>query len=111
MLYAFLGSALIGALSAAILLWRKAVVEKERDLLKVLLKGAQETNAETIKALLSNQDIYAGELASRDSQITTLRKQRDEAIDKLVKSGSPGSVGSVLRDRHKDTDLEDPNAE
>lgn len=98
MIYAFLGSLLAGGLAVAFFLWRKSVVEKERDVLKIKLQDAEAQNAVIMKTIADNQAIYEDQLGRRDSQIAVIRKERDDAIDRLVKSGAPGSVGSLLRE-------------
>jgi len=97
MLYALGGSLLLGALSTAFLLWRKARVEKALVASQAREKAALTTAETAMEEMAKRQEIYVDQLMRRDETITLIRKQRDEALEKLVKTGSPGSVLDLLR--------------
>lgn len=99
MLYAFLGSALLGALSTAFLLWRKSVVEKKLVKSEAERKTAQDEANRALSELSERQKVFDDQLARQRDEIETLRKQRDEAIDKLPS----GSIADLLRSRHTKT--------
>lgn len=101
MLYAFLGSTLLGALSTAFLLWRKSVVEKRLAVCQGEKKAAQDTANRALSELADRQKVFSEQLQRQREQIETLRIQRDEAIAKLP----PGTIADLLRTRHtKPTD-------
>lgn len=99
MLYALIGTGLLGALATAFLLWRKSVVETELADTKGKLTSSQ-TEAQQLKSELALRvTAYAEQLINLNDQITTLRKQRDEAIETLAKNGTPGSLTDLLRNK------------
>lgn len=100
MLYAFLGSTLLGALSTALLLWRKSVVEKKLVGSQASEKSAVELAGRTLDELNARTKTFEDQLARQRDQVDTLRKQRDEAIDALAKSATPGAIGNLLRNKN-----------
>jgi hypothetical protein len=97
MLYGLIGSILLGAASTLYQLWRKSGVETDLAKTKGQLESAQGQISGLTQELNSRAAIYKDELARRDDQITLLRKERDEALDKLVKAGAPGSITDLIR--------------
>jgi len=93
MLYALIGSGLVGALSTALLLWRKSVLETK--LAKSLAIG--EASQKLANELLENVKLLKDQLDRKDNQIKVLEKQRDQAIEELAKHGAHGSLLSLLR--------------
>lgn len=106
MTYAFLGALLSGGLAVAFLLWRKSVVEKARDTLALKLDFATEAIKEYSALLASNDKEHDESISRLESQIQTLRTQRDHAIEANT---TPGAIGGMLQGLHSN-DLEDPNA-
>lgn len=104
MLYAFIGSTLLGALASAFLLWRKAVADKAlaeaQDELRTVQAASNgwKANYETcvdragkISAELNDQ------IARANSELQTVKGQRDEALKQLANSGKPGAITDILR--------------
>lgn len=100
MLYAFLGSTLLGALSTALLLWRKSVVEKKLVQSQAREEAAVGQAKRAVDELGARSKAYEDQLSRQRDQIDTLRKQRDQAIDSLAKSETPGAIGELLRMRN-----------
>lgn len=100
MIYAFLGSTLLGALSTALLLWRKSVVEKKLVASQAEKKFAVELAGRSVDELTARTNAFEDQLSRQRNQIETLRKQRDEALNKLT---TPGAIGSLLRDKNTKT--------
>lgn len=99
MLYVFLGSTLLGALSTVFLLWRKSVVEKALVQSQDATKTAQDSANRALSELKLRAETFQDQLKRQTDQIDTIRKQRDEALRQMVKSGTPGSVAELLRMR------------
>ena len=97
MLYAFLGSTLLGALSSAFLLWRKSVLETKLAKSQASDKDAQERANRAVSELELQSKAFQDQLSRQRDQLETLRVQRDQAIDALAKSGAPGALLGVLR--------------
>lgn len=97
MLYALIGSGLLGALSTAFLLWRKSVVETSLAECRGQLKSSQDTANRALEELASQASAYQDQLARQRDQISTLRTQRDQAIEALAKGVTPGSIVDLLR--------------
>lgn len=99
MLYAFLGSTLLGALSTALLLWRKSVVEKKLVASQASEKAALDASQRALSELGTRTQTFEDQLSRQREQVDTLRKQRDEAIDALAKANIPGAIGNLLRNK------------
>lgn len=93
--YVGLGSA--GVISTFYLLWRKSVVENERDAALARASSAEDNQARAKTELTQTQDLYKDQLARRDAEIIVLRTQRKNAIDALEKSSAPGGIRDALR--------------
>lgn len=100
MLYALIGTGLLGALSTMFLLWRKSVVEKKLAVSEAERKDAQDRANRAPSELVERQKAFDDQLARQREQIDTLRKQRDEAIDELSKGAVPGSIANILSMRY-----------
>lgn len=96
MLYAFLGSSLLGALTAAWLLWRKGRVETAlADATNAL--GIANINIQGWKesyALLQDQ------LSRSQEDTQTVKAQRDAYLKELTDAGTPGVFADLLRKRN-----------
>lgn len=103
MIYAFLGSTLLGCLSTALLLWRKSVVEKKLAESQAERERAVDTANRCLDELNARTNIMNDQLKREQDLVKTIRKQRDEALDKLAKASVPGSIGSLLRDKNTKT--------
>ena len=100
MLYALIGSSLLGALASAFLLWRKSVAETQLAQVKGQLSSSQ-NEAQTAKQAL--QEVTATALAREaqlnekisraNAELQTVKGQRDEAISKIP----AGSIADILR--------------
>lgn len=101
MLYAFLGSTLVGALAVALLLWRNALLKRDLAEERASKKAALEQSQRALDELQLRGETFADQLARQREQIDTLRTQRDAAITKLEASGAPGSITDILRLRLK----------
>ncbi len=99
MLYALIGTGLLGALSTALLLWRKSVVETELADTKGRLTLAQNAATSATVEISMRAKAYAEQLVSLNNQISTIRTERDQAIDELAKTGAPGSLTNLLRNQ------------
>jgi len=100
MLYALIGSSLLGALASALLLWRKSVAEKALAECRGQLSSSQ-SEAQTAKQALQGamqtalaREAQLNEKISRaNAELQTVKGQRDEAISKLP----AGSIADILR--------------
>lgn len=100
MLYAFLGSTLLGALSSALLLWRKSVAEKKLAESQALGRDYLGQMTRSLDELTRRSAAYEDQLARQRDVIETIRKQRDEAIDELVKRDVNGAFANLLRSKN-----------
>ena len=92
MLYALLGSLLLGGLSLTWALWQKAKVETE---LAEIIGKFRMSNADNLK-LLEHLSVFAKQLQSSKDQIETLEKERDNALSQIP----DGHFGNLLRLRN-----------
>ncbi len=104
MLYAFLGSAFLGALASALLLWRKSVVEKTLAEVRGQLlearneaEGWKQSYQMSVDAVVKREAQLGDKLVRVETELQTVKDQRNVALEKLVKSGAPGSIADLLR--------------
>jgi hypothetical protein len=97
MLYALLGSILVGVLGSALLAWRKARSDGELGQVKAELTHARQSEARAVSELLQERADRADEKLRTENQLLTIRTQRDEALAKLATTGAPGSIADLLR--------------
>ncbi len=102
----------LGAAATLFVLWRKARVEKERDVLKLLLENSGKVVDAVTKAVIDNAKFYADQDARKEAVITQLRKEI-EALNDVLEKLPTGSVLDGLRAQIgiKESDLIDPNKE
>lgn len=101
----------LGGLGITLLLWRKARVEKELAVTKLLLKGEQALSAEAHKAVIDNANFYAEQEARREAVIAQLRKEieaMNEVLEKLPTGALRNGLLLSLGIKPSDTDLIDP---
>lgn len=112
MLYAFLGSTLLGALASALLLWRKSVVETALKACQIDLLAAR-NSAEgwkiSYESMIKFHQDFENQLNDKltrvGSELTLVKGQRDAALDKLVQVGAPGAIAELLRTHANVPDL------
>ncbi len=95
MLYALIGSGLLGALSTAFLLWRKSIVETKLANAQAIGRAASLAELRTSAELLARQADFAKKLASSDAQIDSLRTQNANLLKALA--NAPGTVAELIR--------------
>jgi len=97
MLYAFLGSSLLGSLAVVFLLWRKSVVEGDLSTTREQLKTSQDQVNRAMSEMTAQQVSYTDQLARVNAELLAVKGQRDQALDSLAKAGSSGALGGMLR--------------
>lgn len=97
MLYAFLGSLLAGAGTTFFVLWRKAQVEKQLVSVQKDLKQALKDALGWKESREELEREYNSLVDSANEEIATLRKEKEELLNALEKSGKPGVFADLLR--------------
>lgn len=100
MLYAFLiatGTTLLGAVATALLLWRKALVEKSLAETQAQLKASQIEAQSATAELATRAKDYQDKTSRAVDELATVKDQRDKALAQLAKTGAPGSITDLLR--------------
>lgn len=99
MLYALIGTGLVGALAVAFLLWRRSVLETALAKSQASEKNALEASQRALDELKNRTEAFENQLGRQRDQIETLRIQRDKAITALANTGNPGDIADLLRDQ------------
>ncbi len=86
-----------GIASTLFVLWRKAIVEKERDVLKKDLATRTDERDRSLDEMKRQGEVYTDQIARREGEIAVLKEQRNNALDALQHSSCPGSLRDSLR--------------
>lgn len=100
MLYALLGTLLLGGLSTLYLLWRKSQVEgdlRETQQKLVIANNAANSWEISYNLLKKTSD---DKLARANQELATVKGQNDDLLKALEKSGNPGVFAELLQKRN-----------
>lgn len=100
MLYAFLGSFLLGSLTTVFVLWRKSQVETKLRGVEKDLSAAQKEIKDWKQSSDSLKSEYNNLVDHANAQVAQLQKDKEDLLNALEKSGKPGVFADLLRARN-----------
>ena len=86
-----------GISSTLYVLWRARGSERDKLIAQNQAENARQSMASMREEIEAQKKLYAKKLAKKDAEIEVLRAQRQDAIDALENSTSPGSLRNALR--------------